>query len=184
MSSKHIEEDGLTTTDPLSTSTLTITLASTDTPAVPITEGGSITVLRSEGKSWNWYNSQKILDGINMYQFSVINSDYYAIKVSLGDNQAGTFVAKVTQQNTGKTIVDVLPPAGTTFKNVPQSTMMTYEVLSEDIVSIVGHILDWMASEWLCGGCADYTCPISSRNPARITPPNQSILVEEEEEEE
>ena len=96
---------GLTTTDPLSTSTLTITLASTDTPAVPITEGGSITVLRSEGKSWNWYNSQKILDGINMYQFSVINSDYPAIQLSLEVNAAGTFAEKVTgTKTTGKTI--------------------------------------------------------------------------------
>ena len=61
--------------------------------------------------------------------------------------------------------------------------MTWYEVLSEKSISIVGHILDWMASEWLCGGCADpIPCPISSRNPARITPPNQSILVEEEEE--
>ena len=47
---------------------------------------------------------------MNMYQFSVVNSDYYAIKVSLGDNQAGTFVAKVTQQNITSSMAHIAVP--------------------------------------------------------------------------
>lgn len=109
--------DGLPTTNSLDTSSISVTLLSVDETPQDLLGGGSVTIYKSNNKSWDLWYTMDIEAGMYEYQFPVNDFDYWAVKVNLGPNEVGPWNAQVQQSNITSSMAHIAAPDFYTNQN-------------------------------------------------------------------
>jgi hypothetical protein len=156
--------DGLTTTDSLSTSSITVELIPQTGAA--LIGGGSITIYKANYGAFNTYDSADIQAGVLMYSFPITESNYYAIRVSLDPEQTGQWTAQVVQTN-----------VCTTFAHIPTPFLYDNENSIISIMTIsAGTLWTNQANElYQQGSVWSYQCPPGDNFLRYINPSGTSV---------